>query len=63
MHRNNPLKSNKVKKAPIFNPSTNPATLNVVSFGFRATGENTGIQGSTIEWEALDSKIKEISNK
>jgi hypothetical protein len=63
MHRNHPLKNSKIKKAPTFSPPTNPATLNVVSFGFRATGENTGIQGSTIEWEALDSKIKEINNK
>ena len=35
MNRNNLLKSSKVKKAPTFNPATNPATLNVVTFSFR----------------------------
>jgi len=60
MRRNNPLKSKNLKKV---NPATNPATLNVVTFSFRAADEYTAIQGSTTEWKALDSKIKKITNK
>ena len=63
MHRNNPLKSSKVKKAPTFHPATIPATLNVVDFGFRVAGENTEIEYRSIEWSALGSESKGIKNK
>ena len=60
MHRNNPLKSRKLKKV---NPATNPATLNVVTFGFRDADENKAIQSRCVEWAPLESESREKNSK
>ena len=63
MNRNDTLKSSKAKKSPIFNPSTTPATLNLVSFTFRVVGENTAIQSRCVDWAPFELESRKIEKE